>query len=712
MKLYKSLLAATVLAVSSIALTGCDEDLAVPPMNIPSAPEGMKATMTIQDFKQKYWSDENNYCIEIPKGDDGEDIILGGIIIANDEGGNIYQNLMLQDETGAVCIATLTDRQLNLDDLNTRYKVGGEMFINATGLYAGKYAGLFQIGTKGDYNGTPQTSKMSASDFLSHTYLNGLPAPDKVQVLPMTISEINAAQSVADQQKYQSQMVKIDDVSFIGGGSETWGVVGSNTTATNRYLIDANGNQLLVRNSNRSDFTDQVLPAGHGNVRGILSYFNGTWQFMFQSPADCTDFGGDSYAPKIEGTGVAADPYTVGAVLAGASGSEQWVTGYIVGWVEGQAYASGAHFSVPASSQSNVLLAADPAETNPSNCIPVQLVSGTDVRNAVNLQANPGNLGKQVCFKGNLEAYFGVPGIKAPSIYTWGDKGDDSGTVTPPVGDNDGSAEKPFTVSETIAGSATGSSVWLTGYIVGAINDKSLSDAAFTAPFALASNILLAETAGETDIAKCVPVQLVAGTDVRNLLNLKDHPENLGKQVCIKGDIAKYFGANGMKTTSAYVWGDKGSAEQPVTGVQFRKVTSVTSGKQYVMVIDGNVGTPVPQTASYGRLSMSPVTISGDMLTTDEANAITFNAVSGGYTLTDTYGRKLAMDDSHLSSFQLDYAGGEVWTVAYDNGGFKIGNVLNSNCYIVRSGTFTNIAPSDIVTYPTYTLPELYEKVN
>lgn len=574
------------LAVSSVALTSCDEDLAVPPMSVPQAPEGMKATMTIAEFKNKYWSSDNNYCTQVGQTDKGENVILAGRIIASDEGGNIYQNVMLQDETGAVTIAVLTSANDGLKNLYTKYKVGEEMFINATGLYAGKYAGLFQIGTAGEYNGTPQTSKMAATEFLSHTYLNGLPDPSAITEITMTIPEILAATDEAAQKKYQSQLVRINDVSWIGGGTETWGVPASSSTAENRYLVDANGNRLLVRNSNKSDFVDVVLPAGHGNVVGVMSYFNGTWQFMFRSPSDCTDFGGESYAPQIEGAGTADEPYTVGAVLAGASGSGQWVTGYIVGWVEGQVLADGAHFTVPATVASNILLAADPAETNVGNCIPVQLVSKTDIRTALNLQDNAANLGKQVSIKGDLASYFGTSGVKAPTLYVWGDKGDDNATVTPP--------DTP----DTPTGTAT-----------------------------------------------------------------------------------------------------------------FKKVTTVTSGKQYVMVIDGQVGTAIGASDAYGRLAMSPVTIANDQFSTDLVNAITITAVTGGYTLTDSYGRKLSMDSSHFTNFQLN-AEGEVWTITPDNGAFKIINVLNSDCYIVRSGTFTNIAPSNIVQYPTYTLPELYEKVN
>lgn len=708
MKLYKSMLAAMALAVSSVALTGCDEELAIPPLAIPQT--DVRANMTIADFKAKYWSSETNFCTQVGKNADGENIILGGRIAASDEGGNIYQNLVLQDGTAAITIATYTSSTDGLDNLYTKYKVGEEMYINVTDLYAGKYAGLFQIGTAGEYNGTPQTSKMEAKTFLSHTYLNGLPKPDELNVLEMSIAEINALKSTEELQKYQSQLVKVSDVSWIGGGELTWGETGSSSTALNRYLIDAAGNRLLVRNSNKSDFCDQVLPAGHGNVVGILSYYNGTWQFLFRTPNDCTDFGGESYAPVMEGDGSAETPFSVGGVLAGAQGSDMWVTGYIVGWVDGQVISSGAKFTVPATSKSNLLLAAKPDETNVANCIPVQLPSGSDARTGLNLQDHPENLGKQVTLKGSLETYFGVSGVKTVTLYAWGDKGDESGTtpdepVTPPAGNGDGTSEKPYEISQVLSG-ATGTGVWMTGYIVGAINDKSIDDAAFSGPFSLTTNILMAEKADETDISKCVPVQLPAG-NLRTELNLVDNPSNLGKQVTIKGNLEKYFGVAGLKGASQYVWGAQGGADTPAQTAQFKKVTTVTSGKEYLIVASGKAA--VLNSANYGYLQVVDATDKGGVIEMDDANAFTITSVSGGYTIQMSDKRYLYQTGTYNSfNFSATAEDGSVFTIeAQSDGTFKITNVIVSK-YMQYSSEYNS--------YGSYsdsrgTLPALYEKM-
>lgn len=133
--------------------------------------------------------------------------------------------------------------------------------------------------------------------------------------------------------------------------------------------------------------------------------------------------GGDTPAT---GSGSASEPYSVAKALAvyGTGGAKEvYVTGYIVGSVDGQNIKDGAHFSTEAASATNILIADSAKETDLAKCIPVQLPSGA-VRSALNLAGNPANLGKQVTLKGNIEKYFGVAGLKSTSAYTWGPKGE------------------------------------------------------------------------------------------------------------------------------------------------------------------------------------------------------------------------------------------------------------------------------------------------
>lgn len=117
----------------------------------------------------------------------------------------------------------------------------------------------------------------------------------------------------------------------------------------------------------------------------------------------------------------------------------------------------------------------------------------------------------------------------------------------------DGTKENPYNISSASL-KQDGSVAWVQGYIVGSAEGASLADGSkFEAPFVGASNILIADDVNEKDYKKCIPVQLVAGTDLRTKLNLVDNVANLGKVIIIKGTLENYFKQAGVKAPTAAV---------------------------------------------------------------------------------------------------------------------------------------------------------------
>ena len=110
-----------------------------------------------------------------------------------------------------------------------------------------------------------------------------------------------------------------------------------------------------------------------------------------------------------------------------------------------------------------------------------------------------------------------------------------------------------FTVSQAIATYVDGQKIpaTITGYIVGAMGSNPYK-AEFSGTTSIASNILIADDANETDSTKCVIVQLSSGSAARTALNLVDNPGNYKKKVTITGSLEKYFNAPGLKSVTAY----------------------------------------------------------------------------------------------------------------------------------------------------------------
>ena len=112
-----------------------------------------------------------------------------------------------------------------------------------------------------------------------------------------------------------------------------------------------------------------------------------------------------------------------------------------------------------------------------------------------------------------------------------------------------GSYSEPYSIAAVIANgtSNTVQGVYVKGYIVGWVDGQVLASGAnFNGQGGVKTNLLIADNASETDVAKCVPVQL-PNNAVRTGLNLQDNSQYYGKEVLLYGNLEKYFGAAGVK---------------------------------------------------------------------------------------------------------------------------------------------------------------------
>ena len=98
-------------------------------------------------------------------------------------------------------------------------------------------------------------------------------------------------------------------------------------------------------------------------------------------------------------------------------GEVVWVHGYIVG---GDLSTAGTvTFTSPFLKDTHIAMASSASESVSANCMSVQLPAG-DIRTAVNLKDNPGNLGKEIWVYGTVvSAYFKLVGVNPTSGYSF-----------------------------------------------------------------------------------------------------------------------------------------------------------------------------------------------------------------------------------------------------------------------------------------------------
>lgn len=272
-----------------------------------------------------------------------------------------------------------------------------------------------------------------------------LPGPTPGDVTPVTIAGFNAA-PVSTSVWYE--------LTGVASGIKSGDQYG------NFDLTDETGKVyvyglLAEKGGAGKAFQDLVAKTGLANgdkirIHGQRGDYNGKIEVLNAYLVEIVQKGDDTPGPGPtpggEGDGSESSPYNVAYVRsAGNPGSTAWVKGYIVGTVKdgGKTY-SEAVFGLESASNTNILLADAADCADASLCIPVQLPNGS-VREALSLQQHPENLGKQVALCGTLEKYFGEPGVKNTSKYSWDDNG---GGVGPDPTPGDALFSADFTKGE------------------------------------------------------------------------------------------------------------------------------------------------------------------------------------------------------------------------------------------------------------------------
>ncbi|WP_141771587.1 DUF6359 domain-containing protein [Bacillus sp. 491mf] len=122
------------------------------------------------------------------------------------------------------------------------------------------------------------------------------------------------------------------------------------------------------------------------------------------------------------------------------------------------------------------------------------------------------------------------------------------------------------------------------------------------------SNVAIAASPDEVNADKIMPVQLPIG-ELRKAVNVKDHPENMGKKVRLTGTLDSYFSSPGLKSVTNYVFQDKemqkvsdviaspnGGEVEKGTAVT---LSTVTEGATIYYTLDGS--NPTPQSIRYNE---------------------------------------------------------------------------------------------------------------
>jgi len=261
-------------ALASTLGSSCiEKNFDVPPLDGDTV--SIEANATLADLKEFF---EPGAFVEIT-----DSLVVDAIIVADDEAGNFYKKLVLQDETGGIEI------QLNQTDLYTSYEEGRLVYVNAQGLFISDYNGLIQIGGAPiiGTNGRQQLGRVEAAlieDILLRGELVGLPDVQERSITALGPTDL-------------STLVRVCDIQFTP--SDTAGTLADPVAQTtlNRTVEDCDQNTLIVRTSGFADLAMTSVPDCGGCLTGIYSVFSDDKQVFLRDEADL-DFDG----PRCDGT--------------------------------------------------------------------------------------------------------------------------------------------------------------------------------------------------------------------------------------------------------------------------------------------------------------------------------------------------------------------------------------------------------------------------
>ena len=225
-----------------------------------------------------------NSLLEQEQNVNGNDILsfiesnlyISGFVISNDEAGNIYEELVLQDL--AINPSRGVKVLINVSPLFTTFEFGRKVFVKLDGQSVGYNGGVLSLGFR-DGNQV----EAIAESLMDQTIIRAIELAE-IEPLSINISDFSAAKT--------NLYLRLNDVQFnrndaLGENRKTFAAEPEDEFDGERNLEScAEGFSVILSTSTFSDFKAIEVPQGRGYLDGILTYnyFGDTFNMVLNSP--------------------------------------------------------------------------------------------------------------------------------------------------------------------------------------------------------------------------------------------------------------------------------------------------------------------------------------------------------------------------------------------------------------------------------------------
>lgn len=239
--------------------------------------------ITIGSLKEQYESVINastNSYEQITK-----DVQIKGRVVGNDIGGNIYNEVSIDDGTGAILIC------ISQGGLFSYLPVGQEIVVDLKGLYIGGYGKQAEIGMPyTNAKGNSYVSRMSRVLWNKHFKLTGVADASKVVAEEFDVSKRTKEEYFTAN---NGKLMTIKNVEFTNADGKTTFAPSEEKDAANSVNrgLSQNGkpiatSSIVVRTSSYADFAAKQLPTGKLNITGVFTRYRTTWQILIRDERD------------------------------------------------------------------------------------------------------------------------------------------------------------------------------------------------------------------------------------------------------------------------------------------------------------------------------------------------------------------------------------------------------------------------------------------
>jgi len=210
---------------------------------------------------------------EYPDNAETDDFIEA-YVTSSDEGGNFYKSISMVSTDGNIGFSMPVDSY----NLYNKFEPGRKVTIKMDGRFYNVQHSSTVIGSS--FNGG--VGRISGVEY-EDVILRSCEKVDEEELVNFrTIAQAKNDQNL-------NKLFEFENVQFIDAslGKKYYDPSLNNIGgATNHTITDSEGNIITVRVSEYSTFASNNIPSGSGKIRGVLTKFNGVYQFMIRTLND------------------------------------------------------------------------------------------------------------------------------------------------------------------------------------------------------------------------------------------------------------------------------------------------------------------------------------------------------------------------------------------------------------------------------------------